>query len=175
MHRRRVRAPCTGRHRNQVSNRSDIFYAGRVAKRSDEDPVANGEVDWFNPEEGWGAIRAGEVPGGCFVHFSALQMSGFRALTPGQHVRFTYEQPGFLQDGYPYRALAVWPDDPCDSTHRPPRMPSAVTSCCRSTGATRGHDRTVAEPLIHTGGAAPRSWQDGRRGIRPLATWRCHG
>jgi len=24
-------------------------------------------------------------------------------------VRFTFEQPGFLQDGCPYRALTVWP------------------------------------------------------------------
>jgi len=25
-------------------------------------------------------------------------------------VHFTFERPGFLQDGYAYRALAVWPD-----------------------------------------------------------------
>jgi len=25
-------------------------------------------------------------------------------------VRFTFERPGFLQDGYSYRALAVWPE-----------------------------------------------------------------
>jgi hypothetical protein len=24
--------------------------------------------------------------------------------------RFTFEQPDFLQDGCPYRALAVWPE-----------------------------------------------------------------
>jgi hypothetical protein len=26
-------------------------------------------------------------------------------------VRFTFERPGFLQDGCPYRALAVWPKE----------------------------------------------------------------
>jgi hypothetical protein len=37
-------------------------------------------------------------------------MNGYRALTAGQRVRFTYERPGFLQDGCPYRALSVRPE-----------------------------------------------------------------
>jgi CspA family cold shock protein len=68
-----------------------------------------GVVRWFDADEGWGAIEAPDVPGGCFVHFASIEVPGFRQLHAGQHVRFTFEQPGFLQDGYPYRALAVWP------------------------------------------------------------------
>jgi CspA family cold shock protein len=37
------------------------------------------------------------------VHFSDIQMDGFRALTVGQRVEFEWERPGFLQDGYTYR------------------------------------------------------------------------
>ena len=37
-------------------------------------------------------------------------MPGYRQLHAGQRVRFTFERPGFLQDGYSYRALAVWPE-----------------------------------------------------------------
>ena len=70
-----------------------------------------GVVRWFDSDEGWGVIAAPEVPGGCFVHFSVIQSSGFRGLRPNQRVEFTYEEPGFLQDGCPFRALAVWPGE----------------------------------------------------------------
>jgi CspA family cold shock protein len=69
-----------------------------------------GVVRSFDPDEGWGVIDAPEVPGGCFVHFSNIEMNGYRALTAGQRVRFTFERPGFPQDGCPYRALVVWPE-----------------------------------------------------------------
>lgn len=67
-----------------------------------------GMVRWFDADEGWGVLEAPEVPGGCFVHFSSIEMPGYRQLRAGQRVRFTIERPGFLQDGYSYRALAVW-------------------------------------------------------------------
>jgi cold shock protein len=70
-----------------------------------------GVVRWFNADEGWGVIDAPEAPGGCFVHFSNIQMTGYRQLSAGQDVQFTFERPGFLQDGCPYRALAVWPQE----------------------------------------------------------------
>ena len=71
---------------------------------------AAGGVKSFDPDEGWGVIEAPELPGGCFVHFANIQMAGYRELEAGQRVHFTFERPGFLQDGYAYRALAVWPD-----------------------------------------------------------------
>lgn len=70
-----------------------------------------GVVKWFDADEGWGVIEAPEVPGGCFVHFASIEMPGYRHLRAGQHVRFSFEQPGFLQDGCPYRALSVWPGE----------------------------------------------------------------
>jgi cold shock protein len=48
-----------------------------------------------------------DVPGGCFVYYSNIDMRGFRALSAGQRVAFTFEAPGFLQEGYPHRALVV--------------------------------------------------------------------
>jgi CspA family cold shock protein len=82
-----------------------------VTRRPSAQPVAvAGVVKWFDADEGWGVIDAPEVPGGCFVHFSSIEMPGYRQLRAGQHVRFTFERPDFLQDGCPYRAQAVWPD-----------------------------------------------------------------
>ena len=70
-----------------------------------------GVVKWFDADEGWGVVDAPAVPGGCFVHFANIEMPGYRQLHAGQQVRFTFERPGFLQDGCPYRALAVWPEE----------------------------------------------------------------
>ena len=71
--------------------------------------ATSGVVRWFNADEGWGVIDAPEVPGGCFVHFSVIDVDGYRQLADSQRVRFTHEHLGFLQDGCPYRALTVWP------------------------------------------------------------------
>ena len=87
---------------------------GTISRMKEKPPgqagAVAGVVKWFDPDEGWGIIDAPEVPGGCFVHFSDIQMPGYRQLHAGQHVRFTFEQPGFLQDGCPYRALEVTPE-----------------------------------------------------------------
>jgi CspA family cold shock protein len=78
-----------------------------VSSNRGEAQTATGVVEWFDADEGWGAITSPQTPGGCFVHFSAIQMDGFRELHSGQGVRFTYSE--LAQDGYSYRAETVWP------------------------------------------------------------------
>ncbi|MDR7527635.1 MAG: cold shock domain-containing protein [Armatimonadota bacterium] len=46
-----------------------------------------GEVKWFNPEKGYGFI-ARDDGRDVFVHYSAIQMEGFRTLEEGQLVEF---------------------------------------------------------------------------------------
>ncbi|MEW6726483.1 cold-shock protein [Desulforudis sp. 1088] len=46
-----------------------------------------GTVKWFNDSKGYGFIE-GEDGTDVFVHFSAIQGSGFRSLAEGQRVRF---------------------------------------------------------------------------------------
>lgn len=46
-----------------------------------------GTVKWFNAKKGFGFIS--DVEGNdVFVHFSALQMDGFKVLEDGQQVEF---------------------------------------------------------------------------------------
>lgn len=46
-----------------------------------------GKVKWFNPEKGYGFI-ARDDGRDVFVHYSAIQMDGFRTLEEGQLVEF---------------------------------------------------------------------------------------
>lgn len=46
-----------------------------------------GTVKWFNSEKGYGFITR-EEGNDVFVHHSAIQKSGFRALFEGQKVEF---------------------------------------------------------------------------------------
>jgi CspA family cold shock protein len=46
-----------------------------------------GRVKWFNAEKGYGFIET-EEGGDVFVHFSAIQMEGFKTLEEGQAVEF---------------------------------------------------------------------------------------
>lgn len=50
--------------------------------------MEQGTVKWFNDAKGFGFISR---PNGedVFVHFSAIQTSGFRSLQEGQAVEFT--------------------------------------------------------------------------------------
>ncbi|MBI3174399.1 MAG: cold-shock protein [Chloroflexi bacterium] len=50
-----------------------------------------GTVKWFNGDKGYGFI-AREGGADVFVHFSAIQGSGFRSLQEGQKVEFVVEK-----------------------------------------------------------------------------------
>jgi CspA family cold shock protein len=50
-----------------------------------------GTVKWFNGSKGYGFI-AREEGSDVFVHYSAIQGSGFRNLEEGQKVEFDVEQ-----------------------------------------------------------------------------------
>jgi len=71
--------------------------------------TSSGVVRAFEADEGWGVIDGPEVPGGCWVHFSAVVGPGYRQLTAGQRVSFRAEPAD--QDGFAYRAVKVWTGD----------------------------------------------------------------
>ncbi|KRK40447.1 cold-shock protein [Loigolactobacillus bifermentans] len=52
--------------------------------------MAQGTVKWFNPEKGFGFITQ-ESGQDLFVHFSAIQSTGFKTLEEGQKVTFEVE------------------------------------------------------------------------------------
>lgn len=60
--------------------------------------MAQGTVKWFNPDKGYGFISR-EDGDDLFVHYSEIQMDGFKTLDEGQAVEFeiTTGQNGKLQ------------------------------------------------------------------------------
>ena len=53
--------------------------------------MAEGKVKWFNEKKGFGFIESDEG-GDVFVHYSAIQGSGFRTLYEGQRLSFEVEK-----------------------------------------------------------------------------------
>ncbi|NNM52389.1 MAG: cold shock domain-containing protein [Pseudomonadales bacterium] len=50
--------------------------------------MTNGTVKWFNNTKGYGFVRAEGRDDDLFVHYSYIQMDGYRSLKAGQAVEF---------------------------------------------------------------------------------------
>ena len=55
-------------------------------------PMAQGTVKWFNAEKGFGFIAQDGGGPDVFVHYSAIDSSGYRSLDEAQRVEFEVTQ-----------------------------------------------------------------------------------
>jgi superfamily II DNA/RNA helicase/cold shock CspA family protein len=65
-----------------------------------------GVVKWFNPGRGFGFI-ARDAGSDLFVHFSAIEGSGFRTLTPGERVAFEVKPGRRGEEAHDVRVVAA--------------------------------------------------------------------
>ena len=54
--------------------------------------MSTGIVKWFNNAKGYGFVTPDDGEHDVFVHFSAIEMDGYRTLKEGQRVEFEVEQ-----------------------------------------------------------------------------------
>jgi len=95
--------------------------------------MTRGVVREWHADHGWGVIESKETPGGCWAHFSNLDVEGYYAARPGQEVEFTYESG--RQDDYDFRALSVRIDGvPPGSSHTQPPGPAYRSSLTFDSG-----------------------------------------
>jgi CspA family cold shock protein len=78
-----------------VRCRARLAYVGVARQRRDrhtEEKMAEGTVKWFNGEKGFGFITPDGGGKDVFVHYSAIQSSGYKSLDEGQRVSFETSQ-----------------------------------------------------------------------------------
>lgn len=78
--------------------------------------ICRGRVKFFRPEKGWGGIESAESPFDVWVHFSAIDGSGYRDLVEGQEVEFRWEPA--LQDSW--LCTATWARATTDGSQSAP-------------------------------------------------------
>ncbi len=54
--------------------------------------MATGKVKWFNNAKGYGFVLADEGNEDLFVHYSSIEMNGYRTLRADQEVTFDIQQ-----------------------------------------------------------------------------------
>ena len=54
--------------------------------------MSTGTIKWFNESKGFGFIAQDAGGDDVFVHFSAIQGSGFKTLAEGQQVNYEVEK-----------------------------------------------------------------------------------
>jgi CspA family cold shock protein len=54
--------------------------------------MITGIVKWFNNAKGYGFVKADNRDEDVFVHFSVIEMDGYRTLREGQRVEFEITQ-----------------------------------------------------------------------------------
>lgn len=68
-----------------------IVNAKTNVSGQEDSALANGTVKWFNNKKGYGFINE-ETGRDIFVHFSSIQMDGYKTLNEGEPVDFEVEE-----------------------------------------------------------------------------------
>jgi cold shock protein len=73
----------------QISNKSAALTRGHITHVPEKkSTMTKGTVKWFNDQKGFGFIQPDDGGKDIFVHISAVERAGMRALNEGQKIGF---------------------------------------------------------------------------------------
>ena len=62
-----------------------------IVKKEEEKKSMQGSVKWFSDKLGYGFIVCNELDEDVFVHYSEIQMEGYKSLKEGDKVSFDFD------------------------------------------------------------------------------------
>ncbi len=71
--------------------------------------MSDGVVKWFDAKKGYGFIVSPEVEGDVFVHYTKIEMDGFKKLETGERIAFDVVRS---TDGKPQAENVIRQDAP---------------------------------------------------------------
>ena len=77
--------------------------------------MAKGKVKWFNNAKGYGFVLPEIGNGDLFVHYTSIQMDGYKTLKAGQEVEFDIIEGPKGQHAINIRRVASEDDEDSDS------------------------------------------------------------
>jgi CspA family cold shock protein len=86
-----VSGSTAGGREQATGNRSYFFLPARFGALRRRQVKEKGTVKWFNAAKGYGFIQR-STGDDVFVHFSAIEASGYRSLDEGSQVEFEVKQ-----------------------------------------------------------------------------------
>ena len=104
--------------------------------------MATGKVKWFNNAKGYGFILPEGGGEDLFVHYSTVQMEGYKTLKAGQDVEFEV-----LQGPKGYHAVNVQPSETDDSGYGE----TADSEDAGVRGHADGAGNRERSPALHNG------------------------
>jgi CspA family cold shock protein len=81
----------SGRALSELSPQGWYCGESRTQLGQEDNVLAQGTVKWFNNKKGYGFINE-ESGRDIFVHFSSINMDGYKSLTEGEQVVFEVEE-----------------------------------------------------------------------------------
>lgn len=88
--------------------------------------MATGSVKWFNNAKGYGFIRPDSGGDDLFVHYSYIQMDGYKSLKAGQPVEFEIQPSGNGFHAINLRPAAFVPESAMGASGQGIAMPASI-------------------------------------------------
>ena len=101
--------------------------------------MTTGKVKWFNDAKGYGFVLAECADEDLFVHYSSIEMTGYRTLRAGQEVSFDIQQGPKGLHAVNVRPLDAPEEEPSAGEREGPAPPTEEHPPAEASDTEDGH------------------------------------